>query len=201
MEEFGELPKSRKKAVKELRVYRAEKLEAPESHFKELKEITEEADQLRTDDRQTRMGAIFASSNMGSMGRWIRGSAFARASTASIEFKIKDLHKVYVYPVENWEKYSWAMDRSDEVGRAYWASGVALSDFIKTEDFYAQDGSWEILIPKDAIVEDSVKTVSQRRIVNNTEGEAHYKIHSYYDINPSEKCDTCLEWITRPNSI
>lgn len=191
--EYGETTTTskKKKEPSTITLYRDGVLEAPESHFPDLQKITEDVDALKPEDgRQGRLGGIFASTNIGSMGRWVLGNEY-KNNISRVEFKVFTDSNIYVYPVKAWEDYSWALEQDDSSAKAYWETGVKLKDFIKTEDFHNPHGEWEIFLPKEDIKEDSAKTVSENRILKNTEGDHHRELHLFFKKGKKFTCEEC----------
>jgi len=150
------------------RVFRIGSLEAPEFHFEELAKLVQSFDETTPEGRQGRAGALFASPDLLSHMRWVKGTRSSNKSPDSHELTV-DPNTVYVYPIDVYERASNAeanrrVDEFEELRKEYWDSGMTLSEWkawaVKANP---KPGSWELLLNPDLI--QSAKPVSSRRII------------------------------------
>lgn len=152
------------------RVFRIGSLEAPELHFEDLANLVKQFDQTTPEGRQGRAGALFASPDMQSHMRWVKGANFGsyRDSPDSHELSI-DPNSVYVYPIGVYEDASLAesnhrMAEFEKLREEYWESGMTLSEWRAwAKNSNPKPGTWEVLLPAGAI--QSSRTVSSKRII------------------------------------
>lgn len=154
-----------KKKAKPVKVYRAGDLTPPETYFPDLDQFLTKIDRFAPEGRQTRRGAIFASPDMRSHGRWINGVT----NKTSHEITVNP-DEVYVYSVEAYENASardYAPDVEDRM-KAFWATGMTLTNWNKwAKENKPERGSWEIIMPPSSII--SAKTVSNKFIIENVD--------------------------------
>lgn len=150
------------------RVYRVGALEAPVKHFEDLAEVVRLFDEATPEGRQGRAGAIFASPDLDSHMRWVKGSNLTRGDTTSHEITV-DPNTVYVYPIEVYERASHSeqrnnLDEFNAIRKEYWESGMTLADWrawaAKAKPL---PGTWELLLPTEAIQQ--AKPMSNKRII------------------------------------
>lgn len=152
------------------RVFRIGSLEPPEAHFEDLKQLVVAFDKGTPEGRQGRAGALFASPDMKSHMRWVKGSNFGSSEHSSESHELSlDPNSVYVYPIGVYEDASLAesngkLEAFEELREEYWASGLTLTDWRAwAAKASPQPGTWEVLLPPAAI--QSSRTVSSRRII------------------------------------
>lgn len=155
-------------------VFRVGLLEPSKPHFLDLLRLVKAFDQFVPEGRQKREGAIFASPDMKSHLRWIKGSSLSGQALDSHEISINP-NQVYVYPVDIYEGASVAESQGfltefEALTKEYWESGMNLTEWrawaIKASP---QPGSWELLIPEAAI--ESSRAVSSRRIIESADDD------------------------------
>ena len=157
------IPLPRRKKVS---IYRAGSLVPPTTYFGDLDSLLTAFDAHAPEGRQPRRGSIFASPDLRSHGRWVRGTNAAE----SHELKI-DLESVYIYPVEAYEqacheydKRTGGGERFKEAVEEFWESGMKLSDWLQwSKDRDLPRGSWEIILTPEQAGE--ARPVSNRRII------------------------------------
>lgn len=161
------IPLSLKKTV---RVFRVGSLEAPQSYFPDLERLLDLFDKFTPEGRHPRKGALFASPDMDSHFRWVKGNDFARGDTSSHELTVNP-DTVYVYPIDIYEAASSAesmgrMSEFTKLTEEYWKSGMTLREWqawsAKTNP---KPGTWEILLPPHEVK--TVRPVSNRRIIES----------------------------------
>lgn len=159
------LPSPKKKRD---RVYRVGSLEAPTKHFDDLAQVVKLFDEFVPEGRQGRAGAIFASPDLDSHMRWVKGSNLTRGDTTSHEITV-DPNAVYVYPIEVYERASHSEQREqveqfEELRKEYWETGMTLTDWRAwAAKAKPKPGTWELLLPPQAIQQ--AKPMSNRRVI------------------------------------
>ncbi len=156
------------KPVKIFRVGELEPQDRPS--FEELARVLEFMDGEAPEGRTGRMGALFASPDMASHGRWVRGSEPATSYELTV-----DPDSVYIYPIKIYEDASLSfvsgrLDRAREEAQEYWESGMTLTEWREwSSTLELERGSWEILLPASAI--QAARPMSNRRIIENVNEE------------------------------
>jgi hypothetical protein len=166
------LPRPVRKS-KPVKVYRIGSLEPQQqARFEDLGKAIAALDQYCPEGRQPRGGALFASPDLESHGRWVRGVRKGESHELTV-----NPDEVYIYPVALYEEASQLVDsglvREDErparlkaAVEAFWVSGMTLTEWREwrtTTD--VPHGSWELLLPPTAVM--SAKPVSNRRIIEH----------------------------------
>lgn len=164
---------SKKKKLE--KIYRTGSMSIPETHFGELNNFLNVFDKNAPEGRQTRRGALFASPDIQSHGRWVQGVA-RDVATENHEL-IVDPDTVYVYSVDLYEESSYQYDRfgSDsenfhEACKKFWDSGMTLTEWkewAKTNK--PERGSWEIILPESAVIKK--RTMRNKEIIENISEE------------------------------
>lgn len=163
----------KKKKVKPVKVYRAGDLTPPESYFEDLEQTLSQIDKFVPEGRQARRGGIFASPDIKSHGRWLRG-----VNNKTSHELLVDPDSVYVYSVEAYENASardYASDAEDRI-KAFWATGMTLTQWkVWADEHKPERGSWEIIMPETAII--SAKPVSNKFIIENVNDNDAYDLN------------------------
>lgn len=152
-----------------MKVYRVGSMTPPEKHgFDGMDERIAKIDSFAPEGRQGRAGAIFASPDLASHSRWIKGVSFAGVDATQNHEITVDPEKVYVYSVEAYERASSDLFvRPEEVDKrikGFWESGRTLSEH--TEWAKANNpapGTYELLLSADSVV--STKPLSPTAIL------------------------------------
>ncbi|WP_217925105.1 hypothetical protein [Miltoncostaea oceani] len=117
----GERPEVRR------RVYRAGGTDKA-TDYGPAHELFVRADALRPDDREGRLEGLFCSAQMEGLARWVRGSAGAGPMYDPTPIEISyEGPEPFAYPVLAWDVAS--SKGTDEALRAYWATGLSLSEY------------------------------------------------------------------------
>jgi len=157
-------PARRSRPVKIFRIGSLEPQSSPA--FEDLDSVLGFMDQHAPDGRLPRRGALFASPDLASHGRWVRGTDSGDSHELTV-----DPDSVYIYPVKTYESASMSfangeLKRAEDEAREYWDSGMTLTEWNEwSSTTELERGSWEILLPPNAII--SSKPVSNRRIIEN----------------------------------
>lgn len=169
-------------AKKQDKVFRIGALEAPELHFADLAKLVKQFDETTPENRQGRVGAIFASPDMQSHMRWVKGANMGsrKLSAESHELSI-DPNSVYVYPIGVYEAASLAesngeLEEFQKLREDYWASGMTLTQWRSwATKAKPKPGEWEVLLAPETIK--SSKTVSSKRIIEAAPDEIAREIN------------------------
>lgn len=161
-ETFSTPPKKKDK------IYRIGTLEPQTLYFADLDKIVKVFDNLAPEGRQSREGALFASPDMASHLRWVKGAEHGRGDKESRELSV-DPRNVYVYPISVYERASLAemngrLEEFQKITKEYWDSGMTLTEWRAWAKHASPPaGEWEILLPPTEIID--VKPVSSRRMI------------------------------------
>ena len=162
------------KPVKKMKVYRVGTLTAPEEYFDDLNSLLQDVDKFKPEGRQGRHGGIFASPDLASHGRWVRGNEYNKHEGALDSHEITvDANSVYVYDVNAYEKassiqsmYGSESEKFKEAAESLWNSGMLLSDWHEwAKENKPERGSWEIIMPASSIM--SSKKMSNRSVIES----------------------------------
>ena len=131
----------------------------PAEYSGEVADYSRRADAARTDDRPGRVGSLYAAPTLESATRWtIANLGLMGNPTETYELRV-DPDKVYVYPIELWEAFSWRNVSPSE----YWEAGIPLSEYVSGG--YEKDSEYEVLLrPSDII---SYRRVSKKRLLDH----------------------------------
>lgn len=164
------MPKPLRKS-KPVKIYRIGALEPPVAHgLGDLRETEAFLDSYAPDGRQLRAGALFASPDLASHGRWVRGSKEAPSHELTV-----NPDEVYIYPIDTYEAASsWhgmgSKEKAEAAAQEYWDSGMTLTQWNEwSATTSLLRGSWEILLPPSAILGN--REMSNRRIIENASPE------------------------------
>jgi len=166
------------KPVKKMKVYRVGTLTPPETYFESLESILQDMDKFKPEGRQGRYKGIFASPDLNSHARWVRGNQWNKHEGALDSHEITiDANSVYVYNVEDYEKassiqnlYGAESEKFKEAAEKFWNSGMILSDWNEwSKENKPEKGTWEIIMPAEAMI--SSKKMSNRSIIENVADE------------------------------
>lgn len=151
-------------------VYRIGSLTPATLHFADLEQMIRKMDEARPEGRQGRAGALFASPDMDSHMRWVKGANLGRRGkvTDSHELYV-DPNNTYVYPIDVYEEASLAesngrLEEFEKLRKEYWDSGMTLVEWRRWSEKAKPDaGTWEVLLPAESI--QSSRIMSSRRII------------------------------------
>lgn len=123
------------------------------------KAITEQADAF-CPHPVSRTGSLFASPTLAGVVRWVLGNHMFRYETRVREIAV-DADTTWVYQIKAWENVSWNMHGfQDSAARAYWDSGMTLTDWLSQADSAVDGSEWEVLIDPGTVL--AVRNVSRR---------------------------------------
>lgn len=160
--------------VVKAKIYRVGTLETPEEYFDDLNTFLQDMDKFKPEGRQGRYKGLFASPDMESHGRWVRGMEYNKHEGALDSYEITvDENSVYVYNVRDYEKassiqnmYGSDSEKFKEAAEKFWNTGMTLSEWKKwAKDNNPERGTWEIIMSQESIV--SSKKLSNRTIIEN----------------------------------
>lgn len=125
--------------------------------------------------RAGRLDSIYASPSMAGVVRWVRSNHLFMSKKGEVdlntyELSITDAENIYVYSIELYDRFFSYDGISEEKAKAYWESGIRLSEWNAVALERGLDASnWEVLIPKDKVK--SSKKVSDNMIVKVASGK------------------------------
>lgn len=128
----------------------------------DILEYSERADAIKPEGRPGRAGSLYATADLPSVIRWVDAHISLRAhrdfDLETYEFKV-DADSVYVYPLCEWEKFSWSMTPTSAA--PYWESGITLTEFLERDDVDASE--WEVLVRPDQVLS-TPRRVTRKRL-------------------------------------
>lgn len=133
-------------------------------YFGEVLELSEKADTERPAGRPGRTTSLYATATLPSVMRWVNAHLSLprqRETLETYEFKV-DADKVYVYPLGQWEKYSWSYTPISSVD--YWNAGITLTEFLEDEEKLQEAEEWEVLVGLDDVI-GTPRRVTRKRLV------------------------------------
>lgn len=153
---------------KMMKVYRVGSMTPPEKHgFDGMDEKIAKIDSFAPEGRQGRAGAIFASPDLASHSRWVKGVSLAGVDTTQNHEITVDPEKVYVYSVEAYERASsdlFGREEQEKRIKDFWESGKKLSDYSEwAKENNPAPGTYELLLSTDSAV--SIKPLSPTAIL------------------------------------
>lgn len=175
------IPRAARKS-RPVKIFRIGALEPQaKAAFEELDSVLGFMDRHVPEGRMSRRGALFASPDLASHGRWVRGTDSGESHELTV-----DPDSVYIYPVKIYESASMSfangeIERAEEEAREYWASGMTLTEWNEwSSTTELERGTWEVLFPPSAII--GSKPVSNRRVIENATdtdaSEINWKLES-----------------------
>lgn len=182
------------KPVKKMKIYRVGTLTAPETYFDDLDNILQDMDRFKPEDRQGRYKGIFASPDLNSHAKWVRGNSWNKHEGALDSHEITvDGNSVYVYNVEDYEKassiqrmYGANSEKFKESAEKFWNSGMTLTEWQEwAKENKPERGSWEIIMSPDSII--SNKTLSNRSVIENSSEQDIEELNQILEPNRSKK--------------
>lgn len=167
------IPKAVRKS-RPVKIFRIGSLEPQaKAAFEDLDSVLSFMDRHAPEGRMSRRGALFASPDLASHGRWVRGTDSGDSHELTV-----DPDSVYIYPIGLYESASMSFangetERAEEEAREYWESGMTLTEWREwSSTTELERGTWEILLPSSAII--GSKPVSNRRVIENaTDADAN----------------------------
>lgn len=136
----------------------------------EVKMYSDRADAAKPDDRAGRAGSLYATPDLHSVTRWVNAHITMRAhrdfDLETYEFKV-DADEVYVYPIPEWERFSWSRDPVP--ADTYWNAGITLTEFLATPGLDSKE--WEVLVKPEQVLS-APRRVSRKRLVSADESLA-----------------------------
>lgn len=159
--------------MRKAKVYRNGSL-TPAKYVGELAEVSSRMDSAKPAGHPGRMGSLYAAPTLRAGLRWTRANLSSYSPSASPDLETYELtvdaDAVFVYSIEEWERYSNGWGRAAVEAEGYWASGMTLAAFLDRleTDGDLQPEEWELLLaPADVI---STRRVSRKRLLEAAEG-------------------------------
>lgn len=147
------------------KVYRAGSM-TPSADAGAAHAVTAAADGVRLGTAlPPRLGSLFAAPTLPGVVRWVRGNHGCRYETRVREITV-DADTTYVFRISAWEDVSWNLRGFEaEKARAYWNTGVTLTDWLTRTETDDLDGSeWEVIFAPAAVL--GVRNVSGARLLS-----------------------------------
>lgn len=141
------------------------------NHDSDLVRLWSKYDAFVPAGRTGRLNSIYASPSLAGLTRWIRGNHLIGLNSPHVNLKssqvtVENADEVYVYSIALHDKFFSFNGVTPEQAKAYWDSGIRLSDWEKVSEEMGLDASeWEVLVPADSI--GSIKAISDNRILDN----------------------------------
>lgn len=162
------------KAPRLMKIYRVGSLDVPEAHsLEDLNKDIEIMDRHVPEGRQGRGGALYTTPDLPSSSRWVLGNEYSRNSLDTSELVV-DANKVYIYPVDAYERLSSILHTSadpekiESAVKEYWELGMTLTEWQALNKAHPQEyGKWEILAPPTAV--ESSKPVTTHTVLKNSD--------------------------------
>jgi hypothetical protein len=148
--------------VNKQKVYRAGSM-TPSPDAGAAFRVTASADGLRVGTAlPCRLGSLFAAPTLPGSVRWVRAMHMCRYETRLREITV-DADTTYVFHIRSWER---VRDENDTHGmRAFWNTGITLTDWLARADAENLDGSeWEVIFAPSAVL--AVRNVSAARLLS-----------------------------------
>jgi hypothetical protein len=162
---------------KRVSVFRAGVPNAPEKRGVETDPYLK-ADAVAPAGRQTRTTGIFASPTMHGVSKWVVGVSHVVNDWKVREIRV-DPDKVYVYSVHAWERCSDDWMTTDEHRKAYWDTGITLTQWQDKlrKDPELDPAEWELLLSPDDMK--AVKPVGAERVARSAHFSSNGEPDSY----------------------
>lgn len=172
------------------KIYRAGSLEPPREHDTELTGIITTIDSFKPENRQGRFGGIFASPDMASHARWLKGTALANRFNPHDTYEIEvDPDNTYIYNVDSYEEVSDFIimnkdkntleikSKIKEKSENFWNSGMTLTEFKEwSKTAKPKDGDWEIIISPESI--QNYNQMTNKKIIESVPSHTQKEINA-----------------------
>jgi hypothetical protein len=128
-------------------------------------------DSFKPAGRSGRLESIYASPTLPGLIRWVRGNHLTSAKNPDVdltnnEITVVNPEDIYVYSIELYDRFFSYDGVSEEDAKAYWDSGIPLSDWEKVStEQNLRASEWEVLIPAEKVK--TVRKISDARIVKS----------------------------------
>lgn len=126
-------------------------------HCATIVEFWKEYDAYKPEGRSGRLESIYASPSMAGVIRWVRSNHMTQftngeANLNTYALTVNDADNVYVYSIDLYDRFFSYDGISEENAKAYWASGIRLSQWEEVaRERGLNPSDWEVLIPEDKV--------------------------------------------------
>lgn len=156
-------------------------------HSASIHDIWGSYDAVKPAERSGRLTSVYASPSLSGMTSWAYGNHMAFCATPDVdldsyEITVKDIENIYIYNLSIYdETLNTVVNKetgSEALARAYWDSGIPLSQWQAFSDAHQPDpNQWEVLIPMDAIV--SHAKISDRKLLDAASSDIREELRAY----------------------